>query len=112
VGSEIPPQLKNMTDIIEKTKTTTNIDVTEPSQYKVIYINDEVTTFEFVISSLIEVFNFNEETSYAIAKKVHEDGFGVVAIMPYEIAEQKVLEATVLARVYGYPLVIKVEEEK
>ena len=63
-----------MTDTIEKTKIINNTDLSEPSQYKVIYINDEITTFEFVISSLMEIFNYNEETSYSIAKKVHDDG--------------------------------------
>ena len=100
-----------MTDTIEKTKIINNTDLSEPSQYKVIYINDEITTFEFVISSLMEIFNYNEETSYSIAKKVHDDGSGVVAVMPYELAEQKVLEVTILARVYGFPLVVKIEAE-
>jgi ATP-dependent Clp protease adapter protein ClpS len=42
---------------------------------------------------------------------VHNDGHGVAGIYSYEIAEQKGLEATALARQHGYPLVIKVEAE-
>jgi ATP-dependent Clp protease adaptor protein ClpS len=66
---------------------------------------------EFVVKSLIDYFNYNTETATNITKNIHEEGSAVVAILPYEIAEQKGIEVTVDARSQGYPLQIKVEAE-
>ena len=80
-----------------------------PSLFNVVYINDNTTTMEFVVASLIEVFNHSEEDAHALCTKIHEDGSAVVAILPYEMAEQKGVEATVLARNNGFPLLIRLE---
>jgi ATP-dependent Clp protease adapter protein ClpS len=42
---------------------------------------------------------------------IHEDGSAVVAILPYELAEQKGIEVTVDARGAGYPLQVKLEPD-
>lgn len=94
-----------------KIKIKPNLSLQEPPLFKIIYINDEVTTMEFVVRSLIDYFNYNEETASNITKNIHEEGSAVVAILPYEIAEQKGIEVTVDARSQGYPLQIKVEAE-
>ena len=96
---------------IAKVKTTPNLAVKEPSMYKVIYINDDVTTMEFVIESLITVFNYAVDTAAEITQKVHDDGNAIVATLPYEMAEQKGVEVTQLARNNGFPLVIKLEPD-
>ena len=44
-----------------------------------------------------------------ITVKIHENGSSVVSTLPYEIAEQKGVEATLLARTNGFPLNIKLE---
>jgi ATP-dependent Clp protease adaptor protein ClpS len=67
---------------------------------------------EFVINSLIQYFNYNPDTASSITTTVHEQGSAVVAVLPYEIAEQKGIEVTLDARAQGYPLQIKVEAEK
>jgi ATP-dependent Clp protease adapter protein ClpS len=41
--------------------------------------------------------------------KIHEEGSSVVSTLPYEIAEQKGVEATLLARNNGFPLNVKLE---
>jgi ATP-dependent Clp protease adaptor protein ClpS len=94
---------------ITKTKPITNFDLQEPPMYKVIYINDDVTTVDFVIESLVTVFNHSVETATEITKKIHEEGSGVASVLPYEMAEQKGVEVTQLARANGFPLVIKLE---
>ena len=43
--------------------------------------------------------------------KIHHECAAVAGIYSYEIAEQRVVEATHLAREHGFPLVIKVEPE-
>lgn len=100
------------TDTIIKPKINPKLDVKEPSMFRVIYINDEVTTMDFVIESLITVFDIERETAIYLTNKIHEDGSSIVAVLPYEIAEQKGIEVTVLARTNGFPLQIKLESEQ
>jgi len=94
-----------------KIKIKPNLSLAEPPLFKIIYINDDVTSMEFVVGSLIEYFNYSEDTASNITTSIHEKGSAVVAVLPYEIAEQKGIEVTVSARALGYPLQIKVESE-
>ena len=94
-----------------KIKIKPNLSLTEPPMFKIIYLNDEVTSMEFVVGSLIEYFNYNNDTAAHITQSIHEQGSAVVAVLPYEIAEQKGIEVTVSARSQGYPLQVKVECE-
>lgn len=79
--------------------------------FRVIYLNDNQTTYDFVIETLIDYFNYTEETAEQITIDIHETGSAVVAVLPYEIAEQKGVEVTLLARAQSYPLQIKLEPE-
>lgn len=94
-----------------KTKIKPNLALQEPPLYKIIYMNDDVTSMEFVINSLISYFDYNDDTASNITVKIHQEGSAVVAVLPYEIAEQKGIEVTLDARAKGYPLLIKVESE-
>jgi ATP-dependent Clp protease adaptor protein ClpS len=78
----------------------------------VVYLNDSQTTYEFVTESLIEYFDYTAETADQITIDIHESGSAVVAVLPYEIAEQKGVEVTMLARSQSYPLQIKLEPEE
>jgi ATP-dependent Clp protease adaptor protein ClpS len=94
-----------------KIKIKPNLALSEPPLYKIIYINDEVTSMNFVVSSLISYFNYNEDTATSLTENIHHQGSAVVAVLPYEIAEQKGIEVTLDARSQGFPLQIKVEAE-
>lgn len=87
------------------------VQVKEPSLYKIIFLNDDQTPMEFVVSLLVELFKHSETTAHALTMKIHEEGSGVVGVYSYEIAEQKAIEATALCRDNGFPLRIRVEEE-
>ena len=50
-----------------------------------------------------------EETAKELTLKIHEDGSSVVKTLPDEIAEQKGVEVTMLARNNGFPLAIKLQ---
>jgi ATP-dependent Clp protease adaptor protein ClpS len=93
--------------IDEKVKTV----ITEPKRYKVIFLNDDKTPIEFVIELLKTVFRHTDETAKDITLKVHNEGSAVVGIYSFEIAEQKGVEATNLARQAGFPLQIKIDPE-
>jgi ATP-dependent Clp protease adaptor protein ClpS len=97
----------SQSETIIKTATT----IKEPPMFKIIYLNDSQTSAEFVIDSLIDFFNYNAETAIKITQDIHEAGSAVVAVLPYEIAEQKGIEVTVHARSNDYPLQIKLEPE-
>jgi ATP-dependent Clp protease adaptor protein ClpS len=87
------------------------VDVQEPPLFRVIYLNDEVTSMEFVVSTLVEYFNYNDDTAHNITMDIHEKGSAIVAVLPYEIAEQKGIEITLDARFNKYPLQVKVEAD-
>ncbi len=93
--------------IDEKVKTI----ITEPKRYKVIFLNDDKTPIEFVTELLMTVFRHTEETAKDITLKVHNEGSAVVGVYSFEIAEQKGVEATHLARQAGFPLQIKIDPE-
>lgn len=85
--------------------------VKEPPMYRVVYINDNQTTMEFVVESLMEFFDYTPETAEKITIDIHEEGSAVVAVLPYEIAEQKGVEVTISARSQSFPLQVKLEPE-
>ena len=87
------------------------IDITEPKRYKVLFLNDDKTPIEFVIELLMTVFKHSRESSEQITLTVHNEGSAVVGVYTYEIAEQKGVEATNVARQAGFPLQIKVDVE-
>ena len=83
----------------------------EPTMFRVVYLNDNQTSVEFVIESLVEFFDYRPETAEQITVDIHETGSAVVAVLPYEIAEQKGIEVTISARAQSYPLQVKLEPE-
>lgn len=89
-----------------------NVKIAEPPFYKVFYINDDVTTMEFVVDSLMGHFNHSSESAFDLTNDIHDNGSAVVAVLPYEIAEQKGMEFTIEARKQGYPLQVKIESEE
>ena len=97
-----------MTDI--QTLTREKIKLEEPSLYDVIFLNDNITTMEFVIRVLKQIFNKNQEQAEAVMKKIHNDGQGVVGSYVHEVAEQKGIETTLLARQENMPLQVKVKK--
>jgi ATP-dependent Clp protease adaptor protein ClpS len=87
------------------------IKATEPRRWKVIFLNDDSTPMEFVISILMEIFKHTSESASDIMLQVHETGSGVAGVYSFEIAEAKAVESTNQARTAGHPLQIKLEEE-
>lgn len=106
-------QGKQMSDTATQTRTITKPreDLKEPPMFKVIYLNDNQTAMEFVVDSLVEHFDYSPATAERITMDIHEAGSAVVAVLPYEMAEQKGIEVTVTARSAGYPLQVKLEPD-
>lgn len=87
-------------------------DIKPPPYYNVIYMNDEITTAEFVVETLVIVFGYTRNHASEITQSIHENGSAVVATLPFEMAEQKGVEVTQLARNNNFPLIIKLEPEQ
>jgi ATP-dependent Clp protease adaptor protein ClpS len=94
-----------------KVKIKPNLALQEPPLWKIIYLNDDITSMEFVIDSLIDYFEYTIDTAASITQNIHEEGSAVVAVLPHEIAEQKGMEVTFDARSKGFPLQVKLEAE-
>ena len=93
------------------TKIKINESVKEPSMFRVVYLNDNQTTMEFVVESLIEFFNYTTETAVKITEDIHISGQATVAVLPFEIAEQKGHEVLHSARKQNYPLQIEIRPD-
>lgn len=98
------------TDLVTRVKK--NLELREPPMFRVIYLNDNETTMDFVVNSLINHFRYNQESAEKITVDIHEVGSATVAVLPFEIAEQKGIEVTVDARTAGFPLQVRVEPEE
>tara|TARA_B110000902_G_scaffold119517_1_gene140128 strand:- start:176 stop:472 length:297 start_codon:yes stop_codon:yes gene_type:complete len=94
-----------------QTLTREKIKLDEPGLYDVIFLNDNITTTEFVVRVLKQIFGKTQEQAEAIMTKVHKDGQGVVGSFVHEVAEQKGIETTLLARQENFPLQVKVKKQ-
>ena len=98
-------------DIEESVSSETDQEVDEPPMYKVMLLNDDYTTMEFVVEVLVYVFQKSSEEAMRIMLNVHRVGVGVCGLYPYEVAETKVDTVEVLARENGFPLKCVMERE-
>lgn len=80
-------------------------------QFRVIFHNDNKTTFDFVILVLIRFFNKAELDAVSLAAKIHVEGSGCVGIYPLEVAEFKRDQAVSMARASKFPLQITIEPD-
>ena len=101
-----------MADLGIKTEPKEKLKLKEPEKYDVVFLNDDVTPMEFVIKVLMQIFHKTSDQANKITMHIHEKGKGVVGTYLYEIAEQKGIETTLLAREEGYPLQVKVQRQK
>jgi ATP-dependent Clp protease adaptor protein ClpS len=99
------------TDIVIEKKTSTKERLKEPSKSKVIVCNDDTTSVEFVVAMLMTVFKHDEQSAFKLTIDIHNKGSAVVGVYSHEVAEQKSVDGTTMARLNGYPLIIKVEPE-
>lgn len=65
---------------------------------------------EFVVLVLKTIFGYDQDRASSLMMQVHETGSGVVGEYPFEIAEQKVYEATVMIKTANQTLRLTVEE--
>mgnify|MGYP002414131587 CR=1 FL=1 len=79
--------------------------------FKVILLNDDKTTMDFVVFVLKEVFNKTQEAAVEITLKIHHEGSGVAGIFIEEVAETKTATVKDLAAANNFPLKVIMEGE-
>lgn len=82
----------------------------EPRQYKVILLNDDYTTMDFVVHVLESVFQKSPAEAYRIMMQVHRNGRGIAGVYSWEVAETKADTVASLASAAGFPLRAAIEE--
>ena len=88
------------TALITRTRTQTR----RPNMYRVLLLNDDYTTQEFVIIVLRKYFNKSVEEATRIMLHVHNHGVGECGVYTYEVAETKVTQVMDFARKHQHPL--------
>lgn len=83
----------------------------EPTRYRVVLLNDDYTTMEFVVHVLEDVFQKSPAEAYGIMMQVHQQGRGIAGVYPWEVAETKVETVRSMARSAGFPLRAALEDE-
>lgn len=83
----------------------------EPSLYRVILLNDDYTTMEFVIHVLETVFHKSPVEATQIMLNVHKKGAGLCGVYTREIAETKVVAVHDMAVKNKFPLKCTMEME-
>ena len=94
-------------EILERTKQETK----KPELYKVVLLNDDYTTMDFVIEVLETIFNKQPAEAFRIMMMVHTQGKGLCGMYSHEVAETKVDAVQEAARDHGFPLRAAMEPE-
>jgi ATP-dependent Clp protease adaptor protein ClpS len=101
------PDHRTDSEILERTKQETK----KPELYKVVLLNDDYTTMDFVVEILEDVFHKQPAEAHRIMMMVHTQGKGLCGVYPFEVAETKVETVIERARDNGFPLRAAMEPE-
>lgn len=97
---------QNQGQVAEKTK------VQKARRFQVIFLNDDYTTFEFVMAMLINYFQKTPSNAADLTKEVHEKGRCVAGVFSKEVADEKIEAVHETAKQNGYPLKLILEPEE
>ncbi len=100
------PELGGQGDVKTKKKTV----IKKPEMYKVIMLNDDYTTMEFVVEVLMKIFRKDSHDAQRIMLEIHEKGAGDVGTYTYDIAMSKIQQVHRYAKEREYPLRCRVEK--
>jgi ATP-dependent Clp protease adaptor protein ClpS len=101
------PDRQTSGDVLERTRQETK----KPDLYKVLLLNDDYTTMDFVVDVLETIFHKQPAEAHRIMLMVHTQGKGLCGLYPFEVAETKVATVIERARANGFPLLAALEPE-
>jgi ATP-dependent Clp protease adaptor protein ClpS len=93
--------------VLERTRQKTK----EPERFRVLLLNDDYTTMDFVVEILESIFNKPPAEAFRIMMQVHTQGKGLCGVYTFEIAETKVATVEERARDNGFPLKAIMEKD-
>ena len=96
---------KTLTKTLEKTREKLQV----PNEYRVILLNDNYTTMDFVVIILMEVFHKSIDDAIQLMQEIHKSGKGVAGIYTWDIAITKAEQVHSVAEVNEFPLRCLVE---
>lgn len=85
-------------------------EIKPPRMWNVIFLNDDYTTFDFVIAILVKVFQKGMEDAERIATEIHQKGRGVVGQYTFDVASTKQAMALEYAKHFEQPLQVLLEQ--
>jgi ATP-dependent Clp protease adaptor protein ClpS len=95
----------------EKEDVLTRERVEEPKKFKVILLNDDYTSMEFVVWVLVTVFHHSQASATRVMLHIHNHGIGVAGIYSREVAETRVAQVQQVSKEAGHPLQCTMEPE-
>jgi ATP-dependent Clp protease adaptor protein ClpS len=101
----------NRPDHREETSVLTRRRLKRPPLYRVIFHNDDYTTRDFVVMSLMRYFHKSHAEATTLMMQIHTQGKGIAGIYPNDIAHTKRSQVESLAREHEMPLRLSVESE-
>lgn len=82
-----------------------------PPRYKVILLNDDYTSMDFVVEVLVTIFGHTLQRAVEIMLSIHEQGSEVCGVYTYEIAQTKLSQVESKAQQEQFPLRAIMQEE-
>ena len=102
-------------DIDEQADMTELLQTREQSRlsplFSVLMHDDPVTSMDFVVSVLMNLFGYNHISAFEVMYLIHSTGIQKVASLPLERAEMSVVQVRQMALQNGYPLTCTLEQE-
>ena len=86
------------------------IELKEPKLFRVVLLNDDYTTMDFVVAVLEGIFHKSPAEAVRIMLSVHNNGRGMCGVYPKQIAEAKIDLVHKRAKREGFPLRCSLEE--
>ncbi len=98
------------TELIDEIQSKQDQQIKEPDMYTVVLFNDDFTTMEFVVETLVQVFHLTVSEATKVMLAIHKQGKGRVGSYTYDIAETKARQVQQIARQRQFPLRTSIEK--
>jgi ATP-dependent Clp protease adaptor protein ClpS len=95
----------------EKGDTAVKERLEKPKMFKVLLLNDDYTSMEFVVWILMGIFHHTQAGATRIMLGIHRTGLGVAGVYSRDVAETRIEQVHDAAREAGHPLQAIMEPE-
>jgi ATP-dependent Clp protease adaptor protein ClpS len=85
------------------------VTLAPPKMWDVWLVNDDVTSMEFVVLVLMQIFHRTFEEAQDIMMHIHTNGRGIAGTYSHEVSAQKRDETITTARQHGFPLICEIK---